>query len=153
MRTVQVCAGLLLLAVYIIGSGWWVSNSGGWYAALNRPAWQPPNWVFGVAWPYNFTVLAVAAFQIPRRLSAPQTWMWLGLFAASIAAALAWAYLFYGPHRLTASACALATAALLTVGLVLLAARASSALAWFLAPYQLWLFVATSLSIGYAVRN
>ena len=51
--------GILLVVIYAVGSGIWVSNSPGWYTSLNRPAWQPPDFVFGLIWPYNFIVIGL----------------------------------------------------------------------------------------------
>jgi len=73
--------------------------------------------------------------------------------ALSVAAALAWAWLFNVPHSLTASGFALTAATLLTIPLTVLAFRASVPLGLAFLPYQLWLAVATSLAFGYATRN
>lgn len=51
---------IALVVGYAVLSGRWVGHEPGWYAALPRPSWQPPPWVFGVAWPLNFLALAVA---------------------------------------------------------------------------------------------
>lgn len=152
-RTVSTAVGFIVLAVYVAGSGVWMQTSGSWYSSLSRPPWQPPDWVFGLIWPYNFVVLGVAAFLIPRRATAPVARWWVAVFAASVIAALAWSYLFYVPHRLPAAAVALGLAAVLTLPLVGLAWRTTLALGVALVPYQVWLAVATSLSVGYAQRN
>lgn len=152
-RTTVVVLGLVLLACYIIGAGVWVQTSGGWYASLTRPSWQPPDWVFGVIWPYNFTVLAIALVVVPGRLLVDRLWVWLAAFALSVAAALMWSYLFYVPHNLLAAAVSLAVAGLATLPLLALAWSVSRPIALALAPYQVWLFLAASLSVGYASRN
>ena len=103
--------GIALVFIYAFGSGIWVSSSPGWYASLNRPPWQPPSFVFGIIWPYNFIMLGVAAFNIAQSLTRAQTMTWLLFFAASVTAALVWAYQFYVPHNLSVAAIALAMAA------------------------------------------
>lgn len=152
-RTTVVVLGLVLLACYVIGSGVWVQTSGGWYAALNRPSWQPPDWVFGVIWPYNFTVLGIALVVVPGRLPPSRLWVWVSVFALSVVAALGWSYLFYVPHQLLAAAISLAVAGLATLPLLWLVFTVSRPLAIALMPYQVWLFLAASLSAGYASRN
>jgi len=142
-----------LVVVYAVGAGRWVSSDPGWYRSLVRPPWQPPDVVFGLIWPYNFVMLAVAGWAVAGRESRSEHVVWLASLALSIAAALAWAWLFYVPHSLTASGYALALATVLTVPLLLVAFRASLPLGVALLPYQAWLAVATSLAFGYASRN
>lgn len=145
--------GTALVVVYAVGAGRWVSTDAGWYRSLVRPPWQPPDVVFGLIWPYNFVMLAVAGWVVAGRDSRTEHAVWLVSLALSVAAALAWAWLFYVPHSLTASGYALAIATLLTVPLVVVAFRASLPIGLALVPYQAWLAVATTLAFGYASRN
>jgi benzodiazapine receptor len=145
--------GILLVAIYAFGSGMWVSNSSGWYFALNRPSWQPPDWVFGIIWPYNFIVLGISAFAVARSLSMKLVITWLVVFAVSVTAALFWAYFFYVPHNLVGAAVALPLAAIITIPIMILTFRVSVGIGIALLPYQIWILVASSLAIGYAIKN
>ena len=60
--------GLGLVVLYAAGSGFWVSGSDQWYRSLNAPSWQPPDWVFGVIWPYNFIVLGITAVLVSQSI-------------------------------------------------------------------------------------
>jgi len=142
-----------LVVVYAVGAGRWVSTDAGWYRSLVRPPWQPPDVVFGLIWPYNFVILAVAGWVVAGRDSRTEHVMWLTALALSVAAALAWAWLFYVPLSLAASGFALTAATLLTIPLTVLTFRASVPLGLSFLPYQVWLAVATSLAFGYATRN
>ena len=152
-RILPAALAVVLVVVYAIGSGRWVTTSGDWYLNLTQPAWQPPPAVFGLAWSYNFIVLAVVGVIVALRAPAPRIVGYLALFAVSIAFALAWAYLFYGPHALVASAVFLTACAVVTVGMVVLAWAQEWWLGVLLLPYLLWLAIASSLSWGYANLN
>jgi tryptophan-rich sensory protein len=145
--------GTLIVVVYAIGAGRWVSTDAGWYRSLVRPPWQPPDVVFGLIWPYNFVMLVVASWAVAAREQRVEHVVWLVSLALSVVAALTWAYQFYVPHALTAAGFALAAATLLTLPLIVVAFRVSLLLGVALVPYQLWLAVATSLAFGYASRN
>ena len=152
-KFVATVIGIGLVLVYAFGSGIWVSSSPGWYASLNRPPWQPPSFVFGIIWPYNFIMLGVAAFNIAQSLTRTQTITWLLFFAASVTSALVWAYQFYVPHNLSVAAIALGIAALLTLPVLYLTFKASLLIGFLLVPYQVWVAIAATLSWGYSTRN
>jgi len=152
-KFVAAALGIILVLIYAFGSGVWVSSSPGWYASLNRPPWQPPAFIFGLIWPYNFIMLGVAAFNVAQSLNRIQTISWLALFALSVTAALTWAYQFYVPHNLTFAAIALGVAALLTIPVLYLTFKASLLVGILLIPYQLWVVIATTLAWGYSTRN
>ena len=153
MKLVASFIGVALVLIYVGGSGLWVNTGDGWYRGLNQPAWQPPDFIFGIIWPYNFIVLGFAAVIVSNRLSAALVATYLTVFAITVACALTWAYQFYRPHNLEAASTALTCVAVLTIALVVIASRASWPLAFALMPYQLWVSIASFLSWTYARLN
>ena len=142
-----------LVAIYAIGSGLWVSTGDSWYRALNAPSWQPPDWVFGLIWPYNFLILGIAGWLAISNLSKSWGATWLIIFAISIICALSWANLFYIQHNILAASIALALVAVLTLPLLFIAYKTNLILGIALTPYQLWVTTATLLSFSYARLN
>lgn len=152
-RPLLITLAVALVVGYAALSTVWVGHEPGWYAGLAKPSFQPPDAVFGVIWPLNFLALGVVSVLVASSASPARAGGYLATVAASIAAALAWAYLFYVPHRLPLAAVALGVAAALTWLVVLLAWRALGGWALLLTPYALWMCTATALSIGYARLN
>ena len=153
MKLIASGIGVALVLIYVVGSGLWVNTGDGWYRGLNQPSWQPPDFIFGIIWPYNFIVLGFAAVIVSQRLSAALVATYLSVFAITVACALTWAYQFYRPHNLEAASVALTLVAALTIFLVVIATRASWPLALALVPYQLWVITASYLSWTYARLN
>ena len=153
MKTIGSIAAIALVFIYVIGAGAWVNTGDNWYRTLNAPSWQPPDFIFGIIWPYNFIVLAVSAIIVASRSTNATTLIFLTFMALSIAAALTWAFQFYRPHNLGIATIALATCAALTLPLLLITARASIPAAIALIPYQLWLIAATTVSYSYMRNN
>jgi tryptophan-rich sensory protein len=153
IKTLLVITNISLVAIYAIGSGLWVNSGDGFYRSLKRPFWQPPDFLFGIAWPYNFLVLIIAGVIIANNASNLFRFSYTVAFAFSVITALVWAYSFYTQHNLILAAISLAVTALLTVPMVVIAFQTDWKIGLALIPYQLWLIVATSLSIGYKVLN
>jgi translocator protein len=153
MKNISVVIGIAIVVIYVIGSGFWVNTGDDWYRNLNSPRWQPPDFIFGIIWPYNFIVLGIAAFIIAGRASSANTLIYLTFFAASVICALTWAYKFYRPHNLEVAAIALAATAVLTIPMVLIAFKTSTPLGLALLPYQAWVATAATLSYSYARLN
>ena len=144
---------VVLVIVYAVGSGRWVSTGSAWYLSLEQPWWQPPPWVFGLIWPYNFIMLIVAGIVVSRSAPSGRVITFLVLLATTVALAIGWAYLFYGPHELVWAAIALTAAAVLTLPVVGIAFGQALWLGLVLLPYQVWLFLAASLSWGYVAKS
>jgi tryptophan-rich sensory protein len=148
-RTVAAASGIALVLIYAIGSSLWVNTGDNWYTNLAKPSWQPPSFIFGLIWPYNFIVIGIASVLVAQRASKLTTTIYLAFFALSVAAALIWAFQFYRPHNYLASAIALTAAALLTLPMIYIVATVSIPMVIVFAPYQIWVAVAASLSWGY----
>jgi benzodiazapine receptor len=153
MKMTGAIIGIAILAAYVIGSGLWVNTGDNWYRNLNQPAWQPPDFVFGIIWPYNFIVLGIAAVTIAQKASSLNAGIYLAFFAFSVACALTWAYQFYRPHNLQVASIALIGTAVLTIPMIFIAFRTSTPIALALLPYQAWVATAASLSYQYSRLN
>ena len=147
-RTAIAASGIALVLAYAIGSGLWVNTGDNWYTNLNKPSWQPPGFIFGIIWPYNFMVLGIAATVIGQRASKPAAITYIAFFALSVVAALTWAYLFYNPHNLTGASIALTSTALLTIPMTYILFTISIPMAIAVMPYQVWVAIAAALSWG-----
>ena len=153
MKTILAATGIGLVFVYVVGSGLWVNTGDNWYRNLNQPPWQPPDFIFGIIWPYNFIILGIAAVTIAQRATTTTTLIYLSFFALSVACALTWAFQFYRPHNLSLASMALAATAVLTIPMLIIALRTSIPIGIALVPYQIWVATAASISYGYSKLN
>lgn len=153
MKSLLSVTGVVIVFIYAIGSGLWVNTGDNWYRLLNQPSWQPPDFIFGLIWPYNFVILGFSSVAVANKLSSANAIVYLSIFALSVAAALTWAYQFYRPHNLYAASIALAVVALLTLPMLYFIYQASVPLFFATTVYQLWVITATYLSFTYAKLN
>ena len=64
-RKALVAVPLIVISGSLIGL---LSNSGEtneWYAALERPSFQPPGWAFGAAWTTLYTMMGCLLYTSP----------------------------------------------------------------------------------------
>jgi tryptophan-rich sensory protein len=74
---------------------------GPWYAALAKPFWTPPNWIFGPVWTLLYTMMAVSAWLVWLRADGSgRVRNALLLFAVQLLLNGAWSWLFFGGHRM-----------------------------------------------------
>lgn len=152
-KTIFAFLNVSIVALYIIGSGLWVNAGNSFYRSLEQPFWQPPSFVIGLVWPYNFLVLIIAGIFVANNANGLFRALYTILFAFSVVTALLWAHSFYIQNNLILAAISLSVTALLTIPMVVIAFQTKASFGLILIPYQLWLFVAASLSIGYQVLN
>lgn len=71
-----------------------------WYAALIKPSFNPPNWIFGPVWTALYLLSALAVWRILRlpEASAPRR-LALTLFFIQLALNAAWSWIFFGAHN------------------------------------------------------
>jgi tryptophan-rich sensory protein len=72
---------------------------GAWYAALQKPSWNPPNAVFGPVWTLLYVLMGVAAWLVWRRAGFAGARWPLGLFLLQLVLNALWSYLFFGAQR------------------------------------------------------
>jgi len=153
MQIAAAVLSILIVLSYAGLSGFWVESNSGWYNSLKKPFWQPPNFVFGIIWPYNFFVLAIAGVQVSLNSDLLHSGLWLLTLSVSVGFAIAWSWDFYKNRKLARSALWLSMCALVTIGLMVQLSQIYPSMFWWLFPYQLWLVVAASLAAGYAQMN
>ncbi|MEN9975514.1 MAG: hypothetical protein RLZZ282_1520 [Verrucomicrobiota bacterium] len=120
-----------------------VAMPGEWYASLQKPAWNPPAWIFGPAWTLLYTLMAVAAWLVWKR----NGWQWpLRLYFVQLTLNAAWTPIFFGAHALgwaLVEIGALWTAILLTM---LRFHRVNPTAGALFVPYLAWVTFATILN-------
>jgi benzodiazapine receptor len=141
------CAGL-------IGSLATTPNIPTWYAALEKPFFTPPNWLFAPAWITLYLLMAVAAFLIWRKgLGEEGVRYALILFLVQLVLNALWSVVFFGLHSPLYGMVviiALWIAILLTIIKFFQLSVAAGSL---LLPYILWVSFAAVLNISIWVLN
>ena len=119
-----------------------------WYQALHKPAWNPPDAVFGPVWTGLYAAMAVAAWLVWRRSGFANAGPALGLFVLQLVLNFLWTVAFFGLRRPgLAFAEILVLWVAIAATLVAFGAR-NRAAAGLLVPYLLWVTFASALNFA-----
>lgn len=127
------------------------SNIETWYETIRKPAFNPPNWLFPVAWTVLYTMIAVSLWRLlgARPVAGPPRrawWLALAAFVGQLALNAAWTPVFFAAHELgLALIVALAMLAMI-LWTIRLSWRFDRAAAWLLVPYAAWVGFACLLN-------
>lgn len=136
----------LTLAVGAVGGLATASSVGTWYAALAKPAFNPPNWVFGPVWTSLYILMAIAAWRVYRASAGRARRAALRLYAAQLALNLGWSLLFFGLRQPPLALAELAVLIAAVLGTTVLFWRVDRPAGLLLIPYLLWISFAFLLN-------
>lgn len=150
MRTILALAVFIVLTFLAAAVGG-RNVPGTWYLSLEKPAWNPPSWVFGPVWSALYLMIAVAGWRVWRAAGAahPATVLW----ASQLALNAAWSWLFFGLHRPDLAFLDIAAMWVLIVACVVQFRRVDAAAAWLFVPYLLWVTFAAVLNFRIWMLN
>jgi tryptophan-rich sensory protein len=123
------------------------TDLGPWYYRLHKPAWQPPDWLFGPAWTLIFALAALAGVLYwQRRMSRDDRLQIIAAFALNAFLNTLWSLLFFRLKRPDWAFDEVGFLWLSIVLLIVLLARGSRPAAWLLCPYLAWVSFASALN-------
>jgi len=148
---------LLLLAAFLVvaigvGSVIGVSSAPGeWYAALEKPPFNPPNWIFAPVWFTLYAMMAVAGWRTfladPNRT---RMRVWYGQMLLN----WAWSPVFFALQMLWPAVVVIVALWLCIVGFIVLSWRHGDRVsAGLFVPYLAWVSFATLLNVSLAILN
>ncbi|MBI1982096.1 MAG: tryptophan-rich sensory protein [Candidatus Levybacteria bacterium] len=142
----------LCLGAGFVGSFFTISAIPNWYAALQKPTFSPPNWVFGPVWTTLYIMMGVALYLVWTSKSKVKQNA-LNLFFVQLGLNALWSIIFFG---LQSPFLALLTIVALWL-LIVLTMRAffgiNKTSGWLLVPYLAWVSFATYLNYSIWVLN
>ena len=137
---------LLAFILLTVGGGLLIGVAtapGDWYAGLQKPPFNPPNWVFGPVWTVLYILIAIAGWRIWRRDphgAAMKFWI------AQLALNFIWSPLFFSAHLPGAAFVVIIALLVVILALIMLTLDRERVSAWLLVPYALGVAFAALLN-------
>ena len=122
-------------AVFVVASSGAYFKPGDWYENLAKPPWNPPNWLFPVAWSVFYTLIAISGWLVWRQVGFGPA---LAVYGVHLLLNAAWSAIFFGLKRPGWAFAELVVFWLSIVATIVVFAPISATAAWLLAPYLVW---------------
>jgi len=145
---------LACLVAGFIGSAATMPSIPTWYASLQKPAFNPPNWIFAPVWTTLFIMMGVAAFLVwDKGLENKKVRISLAIFGLQLLLNVLWSMLFFGLQSPLYAFIDILVLWALILATMIYFYRISAAAAYLLIPYILWVSFASALNLSIVILN
>ena len=124
-----------------------------WYASLNRPSFNPPNWVFGPVWTSLYILLGISFFLVWKEETSKERNLAIRVFSIQMLLNFAWSYIFFYFNLIGVALIEIILLWISIAFMILLFYKIRPFAAYLNIPYLLWVSFATILNAGYCFLN
>ena len=124
-----------------------------WYATLNRPSFNPPNWIFGPVWTTLYILMGISLFLIWKQDPGKERNRAILIFLFQLLLNFFWSFIFF---YFKLMGFALIEIILLWISIVLMLVlfyKIKPIASYINIPYLLWVTFATVLNASYYFLN
>jgi len=148
-----ICIGVCLVTGFI-GSIFTSASIPTWYTTLEKPSFNPPNWLFAPVWTILFILMGISAFLVWRvGLSEPNVKVSLVLFIIQLVLNAFWSVTFFGLRSPIAGLIVIVILWVAILLTILSSIKVSITAGILLIPYILWVSFASILNISLYILN
>ncbi|MBE0432717.1 tryptophan-rich sensory protein [candidate division WOR-3 bacterium] len=138
----------------IIGSIFTTPAIPTWYAALAKPPFTPPPWLFGPVWLTLYALMGIALFLVWRQGAAVlHVQRGLALFVLQLLLNILWPAVFFGMRSPLYGMIVIVLLWLAILATILQFGKVSELASYLLIPYILWVSFAAVLNLSIFILN
>lgn len=124
-----------------------ITDVGSWYQTIQKPAWNPPNWIFGPVWTTLYILMGIALFLIWKKEGNNKLKKAaIILFAIQLVLNFFWSIIFFNQHQIGWALVEIVILWLSILLTIFVFAKIDKIAAWLMAPYIAWVTFATILN-------
>jgi tryptophan-rich sensory protein len=124
----------------------WITNQhiDSWYPHVNKPAFNPPAWVFAPVWITLYVMIGISGGLLwCKRNITPYP---IIFFIIQLLLNFAWSFIFFGAHLIALAFLDIVLLWFSIGATILISYNTSKAASWLLVPYFFWVSFATILN-------
>lgn len=130
-------------------SGYVTSSSvDNWFTTINKPSFNPPNWLFAPVWTTLYILMGISLYLVWQKNATHSKTRAILMFGIQLFLNFLWSIIFFGLHE---PGWAFVDIVVLLFSIILTIVefrKLSKAAAWLLLPYILWVAFATALNFA-----
>lgn len=130
----------------IIGSIFTAPAIPEWYASLEKPAFNPPNWIFSPVWIFLYLLMGVTLYILWQNWPKKEAKTALFFFAIQLVLNALWSVIFFGLELPMVAFLEIIILWVFILMTMIKASRVSKAAIYLLLPYILWVNFAAVLN-------
>ncbi len=136
-------------AAGLIGTIFTMDSIPTWYAALNKPSFNPPNWLFGPVWTLLYLMMGISLFIVWKEyLKNKVVKSAFIIFMIQLFLNTIWSIVFFGMHSTAGGLIIIALLWIMILITILKFMKISRVAGILLIPYLLWVSFATLLNFS-----
>lgn len=136
-----------------IGSIFTFSSIPTWYAALNKPSFNPPNFLFGPVWTVLYVVMGISLFLIWNSEKKENKKIAITIFGIQIFLNALWSIVFFGLKNPLAALFVIAALYIFIILNIVKFYKINKVAGLILIPYLLWVSFASVLNYFIMILN
>lgn len=118
-----------------------------WYQTIQKPAWNPPNWIFGPVWTTLYAMMGVALWLVWKEDTSRELKLIAGfLFAAQLILNFFWSVIFFKLEQPGWAFAEMMVLWLAILATIFAFGQVNKLAAWLLVPYISWVSFAAMLN-------
>ena len=124
-----------------------------WYQTLNKPSFNPPDWVFGPVWTTLYVLMGISIWLIWRKKPSKNRTIGIRIFWLQLFFNIFWTYLFFGIQRIDLGFFEIIFLILLILINIIYFLKINTAAGYLLIPYFIWVLYASLLTYNIWILN
>ena len=145
----------LVLTLSLGGAGGYftVNEIKSWFVTLNKPSFNPPNYLFGPIWSLLYFLMGISLYLIWQQPRSTQRKQAITIFLIQFALNVSWSFIFFKQHQILWALVDIIALWLFILITILSFAKLNKTAAWLLVPYISWVSFATLLNAAIWLLN
>lgn len=124
-----------------------------WYETLNRPAFNPPNWIFGPVWTALYILMGVSLFLIWKQKVSKERNIAILVFMIQLLFNFGWSFIFFYFNMIGLAFIEIILLWISIVIMLVLFYKIKPLASYINMPYLIWVTFATVLNGSYYFLN
>ena len=124
-----------------------------WYQTLNKPVFNPPEWVFGPVWTALYVLMGISIWLIWKKKPSKNRTLGIRIFWLQLFFNVFWTYLFFGIQRIDLGLLEIIFLIFLICINIIYFYKIDKIASYLLIPYLFWVLYASLLTYNIWILN